>query len=192
MINAFLIVLQPITNHLVSTFTLILLSLAVDRDTTQAVTNFAVMNHIPLICIQSVGFYSRFEITLPPIFPIVDTHPDSTSTTDLRLLTPWPELSRFAAEKTKDLEKQSDHDHGHVPYLLLLLYYLEKWKEQHDGKVPANYKEKSEFREFVRKGARANNVEGTEENYDEAIAAVLKTITQPSLSNAVSDIFQAP
>jgi amyloid beta precursor protein binding protein 1 len=171
---------------------LILLSSAAGHDTTQAVTNFAVINHIPLIFIQSIGFYSRFEITLPPTFPIVDTHPDPASTTDLRLLTPWPELSKFAAERTKDLEGQSDHEHGHIPYLLLLLYYLEKWKEQHGGNAPGNYMEKSEFRKLVQKGARTNNAEGVEENYDEAIAAVLKTITQHSLNSNVKDVFQAP
>jgi len=57
------------------------------------------------------------------------THPDSL--VDLRLLNPWPELSALAAEKTRNLDLpepeggMSDHEHGHVPYLLLLLGYLE-------------------------------------------------------------------
>ena len=125
---------------------------------------------------------------LPPQYPIVDTHPDPTSTQDLRLLSPWPELSKYAAKTCGELETLSDHDHGHVPYLLLLLHYLEKWKASHAGQYPGNYKEKTAFRDLVRAGARAHNVEGGEENYDEAVGAVLKSLNPPSLSSGVRDV----
>ena len=39
-------------------------------------------------------------------------------------------------------------------------------------------------------GARTNTPEGGEENYDEAVAAVLKTITASSLSSAVKAVFE--
>jgi NEDD8-activating enzyme E1 regulatory subunit len=41
----------------------------------------------------------------------------------------------------------------------------------------------------VADGARTNTAEGGEENYDEAVAAVLKTISAPSLSSAVKEVF---
>ena len=149
-------------------------------------------NHdIPLFHISSAGFYSTFSLQLPPEFPIVDTHPDPTSTQDLRLLNPWPELSDFARVKTANLESLSDHEHGHIPYLLLLLYYLEEWKSVHDGKVPQNYKEKSTFRDMVKQGIRKDNPEGGEENYDEAIGAVLKSLNQPDISSGLREIFEA-
>ena len=134
-----------------------------------------------------MGFYSSFSIQLPPVFPIVDTHPDPTSTQDLRLLNPWPELSKVVP---KDLETLNDHDHGHVPYLLILLHCLEKWKSNHEGKPPENYKEKSAFREMVRNGIRTDNAEGGEENFDEAIAAVLKSLNPPSLNSGVREMFE--
>jgi amyloid beta precursor protein binding protein 1 len=41
----------------------------------------------------------------------------------------------------------------------------------------------------VADGARTNTAEGGEENYDEAVAAVLKTISAPILSSAVKEVF---
>jgi len=85
-----------------------------------------------------------------------------------------------------------DHEtHGHVPYVVLLLFYLERWKESHDGKPPQNYREKSDFRDTVRKAARTNNAEGGEENFDEAVGAVLKNLNMPELSSAVKEVFKA-
>lgn len=153
------------------------------------IETYALAHKIPLFSIHSVGFYSYFHINLPGAFPIVDTHPDSTATTDLRLLTPWPGLSSFAAAIIKDPTKLSDHEHGHVPYVVLLLHHLEEWKNGHEGKLPLSYKEKVEFRKMVAAGARTNNAEGGEENYDEATAAVLKTIALPTLSGSVREVF---
>ncbi|KAJ5136410.1 hypothetical protein N7448_004964 [Penicillium atrosanguineum] len=58
------------------------------------------------------------------------------------------------------------------------------------GNAPGNYKEKTEFREFVRSKARTCNAEGGEENFDEAVAAVLKTIAPFSLRSTVREIFE--
>jgi amyloid beta precursor protein binding protein 1 len=141
---------------------------------------------VPVFAVHSAGFYSYFQIRLPGSFPIVDTHPDSTATTDLRLLTPWPELSEFARGMTVHIKALSDHDHGHIPYLVLLLYFLEVWKRDHDGRVPGSYSEKVAFRKMLAAAAR----DGGEENFDEAVAAVLKTISLPALSSAVKEVFQ--
>ena len=92
--------------------------------------------------------------------------------------------------KTDDLENLSDYEHGHIPYLLLLLHYLERWKVSHDGNPPENYKEKSAFRNLIHKGIRTNNVEGGEENYDEAVGAVLKSIHPISIASGLRAIFE--
>lgn len=139
--------------------------------------------------IQSAGFYSSLSIQLPPVFPIVDTHPDPDSIQDLRLLSPWPEL-QAEVEALGDLAKLEEHDHGHVPYLLVLLYYLEKWKQSKEGKAPDSFKEKTQFRETVRAGSRTNNAEGGEENFDEAASAVLKTIAPFSIKSGCRDMFE--
>jgi NEDD8-activating enzyme E1 regulatory subunit len=85
----------------------------------------------------------------------------------------------------------SDDDHGHVPYLLLLIHYLQEWEKAHDGKAPSSYKEKNEFRDLVRKGMRTHTAEGSEENFEEAISAVLKSLNEPSASSSVREIWEA-
>jgi amyloid beta precursor protein binding protein 1 len=86
----------------------------------------------------------------------------------------------------------SADDHGHVPFIALLLHFLEEWKKEHNGEVPSNYKEKTAFRATVSKAARTDTAEGGEENFDEAVAAVLKSLNPPEPSSTVKDIFKAP
>ncbi|CAD6499041.1 BgTH12-04695 [Blumeria graminis f. sp. triticale] len=140
---------------------------------------------IPLISIHSVGFYSYFKIKLPTVLPIVDTHPEFEATTDLRLLNPWKELSEYSASLTKEIKTLSAHEHGHIPYVALLLHFLDEWKKIH-GTVPLKYAEKKAFKEFVAAGAR----EVGEENFEEAIAAIMKTIKSPSLSSSIREVFE--
>ncbi|KAL8873090.1 MAG: hypothetical protein Q9174_001378, partial [Haloplaca sp. 1 TL-2023] len=153
------------------------------------VCQFATEKSIPLFYIHSVGLYSHFSVQLPDAFPIVDTHPDPASTQDLRLLEPWPELTAFMEAKTVDLDALSDHDHGHVPYLLLLLRFLEDWKKLHGGEPPKDYKEKKEFKSLIESKARTGNAEGGEENFDEAAASVLKSLNKPSIPSGLKAIF---
>ncbi|KAF1994768.1 hypothetical protein P154DRAFT_475334 [Amniculicola lignicola CBS 123094] len=145
---------------------------------------------VPLFYTHSVGFYSHFSIHLPPKFPIVDTHPDVETTSDLRLVKPWPELVQFAMEKTNGIDTMDHEDHGHIPYLCLILYYLEEWKKEHDGQVPQNFQEKTAFRTLISKAARTDAPEGGEENFEEAVGAVLKSLNPPEASSSVLSIFQ--
>lgn len=170
-------------------FKLVIVSGPMKQDSLSAICHPAREYGIPVIYVRSVGFYSTFSLQLPPEFPIVETHPDPESVQDLRLLNPWPELKQ-AASRLDRLDGLDDHEHGHVPYILILLHYLEKWKDEHDGKLPDNYKEKTAFKEMVRGGARTNNTDGGEENYDEAVAAVMKSISPWSLRSNIREIFQ--
>ncbi|KAF2143667.1 uncharacterized protein K452DRAFT_224574 [Aplosporella prunicola CBS 121167] len=179
---------QPST---LNPYTLIIVTAPVSNSVLEKISLHASKAAVATFYVHSIGYYGHFSIHLPPAFPIVDTHPPAESTTDLRLLAPWPELSQLAAQKTNNLEAMSDHEHGHVPYVLLLLNYLEEWKQTHGGKAPQNYKEKTEFREMVRKGTRTNNPEGGEENFDEAVGAVLKSLNPAQASSAVREVFES-
>ena len=157
----------------------------------ERICHHADKSSIPLFYIHCQGFFSHFSVQLPAQFPIVDTHPDPASTQDLRLLNPWPELLEFLEKKTGDLDSLSDHDHGHIPYLLILLHFLNVWKALHVGQAPANYSEKKEFKALIESGARTNKSEGGEENFDEAAAAVLKSLNPPSISSGLREVFEA-
>ncbi|KAN0083825.1 hypothetical protein V8E54_002913 [Elaphomyces granulatus] len=170
-------------------YKLVIISGPTSRSSLDAVCQSTRELGIPVIYTHSVGFYSTFSLQIPSEFPIVETHPDPESTQDLRLLNPWPEL-KAAGSRLRNLEALDDHHHGHMPYILLLLHYLEKWQEEHDGNYPGNYKDKIAFRDMVRSGTRTNNPEGGEENFDEAVAAVLKSINPWSLRGNVREIFE--
>jgi len=58
-----------------------------------------------------------------PLIVVVETHPEDV--VDLRLDCPWPELSELAS--SLNLEEMDDMEHGHVPYILILLKFLEQW-----------------------------------------------------------------
>ena len=178
-----------LSNTTLSDYTLVLVIAPVSSQILLQLSNKAWEARIPLVYIHSVGFYAHFSIQLTASFPIVDTHPDPTSTQDLRLLAPWEELLEHATAQTKDLERLSDHDHGHIPYLLLLLHYLDVWQNQHDGNYPQTYNEKDALRSMVREAARRDNPERGEENYDEAVGAVLKSLNPPSIPSGLKEIF---
>ncbi|KAL2754551.1 hypothetical protein ACRALDRAFT_1076212 [Sodiomyces alcalophilus JCM 7366] len=143
----------------------------------------------PLIAVHSAGFYAYFSIVFPGPFPVVETHPDANTTVDLRLLSPWDELIAFARNMTKDIDNLDNHDHGHIPFVVILLHYLDLWKAAHDGTYPSTYAEKVAFRKMVAEAARTDNPEGGEENFEEAVAAVLKTVSRPSLPGDVKEVF---
>ncbi|KAL7933570.1 hypothetical protein V8C35DRAFT_322490 [Trichoderma chlorosporum] len=171
-------------------FTMIMYSLPLQPGMLQVIEGYGRQYQTPVIAIHSVGFYSYFRITLPGTFPIVDTHPDETATTDLRLLAPWPELSEFASEMTKDIDNLDHHDHGHLPMVVILLYYLGIWKQEHGGAYPTSYRDKTEFRQLISKVTRRNNPEGGEENFDEAFAAVMQHVTLPPIPSSLKQVFE--
>jgi amyloid beta precursor protein binding protein 1 len=125
---------------------------------------------------------------------IVDTHPDTLI--DLRLLNPWEELSALVADLSEGLDAaesdggMSDHQHGHVPYVVLLLKYLEAWRIMHGGTNPLSYKEKNDFKVMILDRMRTHVPGGSEENYEEAAAAVLKNVRKAELSSDARKVFE--
>ena len=156
-------------------------------DIIHRLSTYAFTSSIPLMYIQSIGFYSSFSVQIPSEFPVVDTHPDPETIQDLRLLRPWSELEA-EVDAIGDMKAMDDHDHEHIAYILILLQYLRQWRDAHDGLNPDTFKAKTEFREMIRAGARTSNSAGGEENFDEAIAAVLKSINPPSTGSGCREM----
>ncbi|KAI0003164.1 hypothetical protein F4779DRAFT_110518 [Xylariaceae sp. FL0662B] len=172
------------------TFTLIIYTYPIQKESLEIIEEYASQHRTPIVSIHSAGFYSYFRIGLPGTFPIIDTHPEVDKTTDLRLLNPWPELDEFARDMTKHIDALDDHEHGHLPYVVILLHYLEQWRELHDGKNPTSYNDKEAFRVFVLSKARTRNPEGGEENFQEAGVAINKNIKVPELEAGVKEVFE--
>ncbi|GAM90141.1 hypothetical protein ANO11243_081810 [Dothideomycetidae sp. 11243] len=175
------------TDAVLQPYTLIIIASPVSPEILSRITQSAYQSGIALFYLHSVGFYSHFSIMLPSAFPIVDTHPDPTAMTDLRLLKPWPALIRFGQQKTYKIEDLAGFELGHIPYVLLLLYFLSKWRLNHNGESPISYKDKTAFRDFVRSSGPPE-----EENFAEAASAVLKTIVPHQVSSSVLAVLDAP
>ena len=170
-------------------FTIVLFTFPLTPERLGLLEAYGMMHSVPLVAVHSVGLYSYFRVVLPKPLPIIDTHPPEEAVIDLRLLSPWPELSHFARDLTKNIDALSDHEHGHLPFVVILLYYLEEWKVSHAGKLPTTYSDKVSFRKMVAAAARTNNAEGVEENFEEACAAVLRAFATPQLPSNVREAF---
>jgi len=171
-------------------FTAIIYTFPIRADHLALVDSYAETHKIPVISIHSSGFYSYFQVRLPGIFPIVDTHPDENAINDLRLLNPWPELVEFCQDLTSDVDGLDDYEHGHLPFIAILFYYLKAWRDHNDSRSPSTPDEKRAFRKMVLAGMRTSNPEGGEENFEEAAAAVLKAISQPKLPASLKEVFE--
>lgn len=172
-----------------SSFSIIIYTHPINADDLALITSFSVTQKIPLVSVGSSGFYSYFQVRLPEIFPVIDTHPDEAAINDLRLLNPWSELREFLGHLTTDMPLLDTHEHSHIPFIAILFYYINQWKSSHQGSIPATAAEKREFKALVQNGMRTNNAEGGEENFEEAVAAVLKTISRPELPTSLMQIF---
>jgi len=145
---------------------------------------------IPLVVCYTNGFLGYLRIAVPE-HVVIESHPDD-ELPDLRLLSPFPELIHFS--QSQDLNSMNKKDHSHTPWLILLYHALEKWKKEHDGKPPNNYREKKEFKEILRE-MNLKTEEGVpepEDNFDEALRQVNTALTAPSLPSHVRDILYDP
>lgn len=117
---------------------------------------------------------------------VIETHPDN-ETPDLRLDKPFESLKNHM--DSINLEEMDLKDHSHVPYVVILYKYLEKWISEY-GDVPKNYKEKQKLRDMIRDGIRkdehGNPID--EENFEEAIKAVNTSVARSSVPNSVMDV----
>ena len=52
------------------------------------------------------------------------------------------------------MEKLPLEEFNHVPYAVILLKALQKWKSDHDNVLPKTFKEKEEFKQGISSMAR--------------------------------------
>ncbi|CAG8628129.1 5614_t:CDS:2, partial [Paraglomus occultum] len=166
---------------------------------------------VPLVVVRSTGFIGYFRIVkqehtseydrIQNLFvvvvgcslvtgfwftnaQVVETHPENVI--DLRLDKPIPELEAYA--QTFDFEGMDNMDHGHIPYVVILVKYLNQWKKEHNGELPKGAQERNLFKETILSGKRSSD----EENFDEAIASIWKACTPTQVPSKVQVILNDP
>jgi len=149
---------------------------------------------IPLLLVRTSGFFGYIRIQLAEHL-VVETHPDNAPP-DLRLDQPWDALVSWLEEEGGRMDTMDLKDHGHTPYPVIMYSALQQWRQNHDGKIPANYKEKKVFKEEMLKGMRKreNNPEvyEDEENFEEAAKAVNTVLVKSSIPTNTQNIINDP
>ncbi|XP_046411333.1 NEDD8-activating enzyme E1 regulatory subunit isoform X1 [Neodiprion fabricii] len=140
---------------------------------------------IPLIVCRSLGFIAYMRVQTRE-HTVIETHPDN-ETPDLRLDNPFETLkNHFDSINLDELDLK---DHTHVPYVVILYKYLEKWISE-NGDVPKNYKEKQQLRDMIRSGIRKDEHDNPidEENFEEAIKAVNTSVGRYEVPPSVMEV----
>lgn len=135
--------------------------------------------NIPLVIAETKSFFGSLYISNPE-HTIIETHP--TSLVDLRLDDPWPELVEFSNQY--HLDELDDTDLSHVPYIVILLKYLETWKANHSGQLPKSSKEKREFKALI----RADSHNGDFGNFEEAEKNTFALFSDSSVPTEIEEI----
>lgn len=123
---------------------------------------------VPLIVARSYGLFGQVRNSVAE-HTVVESKPDNVLE-DLRVASPWPELSDFCA--SFDLAACDDLTHRHVPYVVLLIKTLAEWRAAHGGAAPAAPAERAAFKEALR--ALERSPLDPQENVKEALAAAHK------------------
>ena len=138
---------------------------------------------VPLITVRSSGFISSLRTQVGEV-AFVETHPDSL--VDLRLDKPFPALLDYA--KSLDVDAMDSAEHGHLPAVVIILRALESYKASNDGALPKTTKERNALKALITQGRRSAD----EENFDEALALVIKLARPSIIPDNITKLFSDP
>ncbi|GFT14238.1 NEDD8-activating enzyme E1 regulatory subunit [Nephila pilipes] len=140
---------------------------------------------VPLLVCRVYGMigYMRLQFSDRTI---IESRPENEFQ-DLRLDRPFSGLREYS--NSIDLEKLTDQEHSHVPFVIILLKYLESWKNRNGGEIPKNIKEKNLLKAEIVKGMRKKD---EEENFEEACRAINRSIVMTKVPSEIQDILNDP
>ncbi|KAK4873522.1 hypothetical protein RN001_015551 [Aquatica leii] len=122
---------------------------------------------IPLLVCRSIGFLGYVRLQIKE-HTVIEAHPDNESP-DLRLDQPWEALRTHLNQI--DVSTLGTKERSHVPALTVLYYYLQRFKEKHNGSLPKARVEKDELRDMIR-SSLPGDCDMLEESYEQAVKLV--------------------
>ncbi|TFK34707.1 hypothetical protein BDQ12DRAFT_689426 [Crucibulum laeve] len=137
----------------------------------------------PLVVVRSAGFLAEFYIQFHE-HTIIESH--SETSPSLRIDKPFPALLEYSL--SLDFDNMDPTDHGHVPYVIILVRALEEWKKAHDGSPPSTYPEKQAFKKQI----LAMKHKQDEENFDEAEGQAYRCWTPTVVPSEIKALFSDP
>jgi amyloid beta precursor protein binding protein 1 len=105
---------------------------------------------------------------------------------ELRVSRPFPALRAFA--DSIDLDALSSIDHAHVPFVVLLLKAMDKWKAQHGGAMPSAFADKMAFKQSLL--GMAWGPPGHEVNFLEAADSAYRAYAPPLVPEEVAAVLR--
>ncbi|KAI9990590.1 hypothetical protein PInf_018200 [Phytophthora infestans] len=163
----------------------LVLATQLDEAATTKLAELCMAKRIPLLLITSYGFLGSLRLQVAQ-HAIADAKLDPPRH-ELRLSTPFPTLQKFA--DSFDLKSLSTIEHAHVPFVVLLLQAMKKWKEAHNGKPPATFPEKDAFKRSLQEMAWGPT--GHELNFIEAAENAYKAYVPPQIPEEVAPVLAA-
>ncbi|GLB41190.1 putative regulatory subunit of the dimeric UBA3-ULA1 E1 enzyme [Lyophyllum shimeji] len=137
----------------------------------------------PLVVVRSAGFVAEFFIQFHEL-AIIETH--SETAPSLRIDKAFPALLDHAL--SLDFANMDPTEHGHVPYVVILVRALEDWKNAHEGKPPQTSAEKKAFKESI----LAMKIKMDEENFDEAESQAYRASAVTGVPSEIAALLQDP
>jgi len=105
---------------------------------------------IPFVLIRQYGLIGTIRLDVHELC-VSEMKLYQKNLIDLRLNDPFPALKEFALNNPKfNLDEMDLNLHSHVPFVVVLLKSAEKWKSAHEGNLPKSFKEKDEFKQFIK------------------------------------------
>ena len=180
-----------------------LLVIAADQPSTVtlSISHACHVHSIPLINVRSYGLLGYVRIqTASPYHAIIEAKP-SHRIPDLRL-SAWPLFDglKNITSSVANMDQIEDmKDHSHVPFVVILLQALDKWRVSVGAPVssdvdasskpryPESFPEKEDFRKIVREMAKNIN---NEINFEEAIREAHLTWADGRISEDVKMVLE--
>jgi amyloid beta precursor protein binding protein 1 len=166
-------------------FTLIIASDLTDAEAMK-LTDIGDELNIPFILLRSYGMigylrqYKREHCS-------IESKPADKELSDLRLASPFEELEKYCLDF--DMEPLDSMEHGHVPYVVILIKAFKIWKESHNGELPKSFAEKDEFKATVKSMAKNFS---KEINFTEAIENAYKAFGYEAVPFQIQEILDDP
>ncbi|THH11177.1 hypothetical protein EW146_g8138 [Bondarzewia mesenterica] len=135
-----------------------------------------------LIVVRSAGFLAEFFIQYHE-HDVIESHTETAPS--LRIDKPFPALLEHAT--SLDFAGMDPTDHGHIPYIVILVRALEDWKKSHDG-IPPKFSDKKAFQQFI----AAMKMRLDEENFEEAEQQAYRVLTETTVPSEIAELLRDP
>jgi len=89
--------------------------------------------------------------------------------------TTFPELAEFVKGMVDGMPDMDQQQHGHVPYVAILMDALSNWMSSHYGSAPSTFAEKDQFRAAVKGMSKDWNMEV---NFQEGVREAYTAYTE--------------